>query len=230
MRVFSISDLHLSLNSNKPMNIFGPVWEGYFEKISEDWKNKVTDDDFVLICGDISWAMKLEQAKADLDLIGALPGKKILIRGNHDFWWKGISNIRNLLTNNTFALQNDSVKLGGYVFAGSRGYTVSENGVYTETDEKIFKHELLRLELSLQNAKDKIDKGDKLFCLIHYPPFNSKLEDSEFTKLFEKYEVKKVIYGHLHGKSKSTEKLIKNGIEYYLTSCDKVDNKLVLID
>ncbi len=230
MRVFSISDLHLSLNSNKPMNIFGPVWEGHFEKISEDWKNKVTDEDIVLVCGDISWAMKLVQAKADLDLIGALPGKKILIRGNHDFWWKGISNIRNLLTNNTFALQNDSVKLSNYVFAGSRGYTVSENGIYNDIDEKIFKHELIRLELSLQNAKDKINKDDKLFCLIHYPPFNSKLEDSEFTKLFEKYDVKKVIYGHLHGKSKSTEKLIKNGIEYYLTSCDKVDNKLVLID
>lgn len=230
MKVYSISDLHLSINSNKPMNIFGPVWQGHWEKIKEDWQAKVANDDIVLICGDISWAMKLQDAVADLNLIAQLPGKKIFIRGNHDYWWNGIGNVRSVLKPDNFAIQNDSLKIGNFVFAGTRGWAVSETGFYSPEDEKIFKREVMRLELSLKSAVSKMESKDKLFCLIHYPPFNTKLEDSEFTKLFEKYGVEKVIYGHLHGKSKSVDYLEKNGIKYYLTSCDKVKNKLVTIE
>ena len=106
MKVYSISDLHLSLNNPKPMNIFGPAWDNYVETIFADWKEKITDDDVVLIAGDISWAMKLDDAKVDLDLIGTLPGNKIIIRGNHDYWWKSISLIRSITSSNVFAISS----------------------------------------------------------------------------------------------------------------------------
>ena len=236
MNIYSISDLHLSLNNPKPMDIFGPVWNNYVDIIFEDWKNKVKEDDIVLIAGDISWAMKLEDAIADLKLIGNLPGKKIIIRGNHDYWWKSISSIRSVLPHNFFALQNDSMQIDNYIFCGTRGWQVPEVNFKTEEDKKIYKRELLRLELSLQNAKtkqlsnSKNGNNSKIICLIHYPPFNSNCDDSDFTKLFKKYEVNTVVYGHLHG-NKSRKILKKNidGIDYYLTSCDIVGNKLVKI-
>ena len=230
MKVFAISDLHLSNTCDKPMNIFGPVWEGYFEQICKDWVNKVSSDDVVLIAGDISWAMKLEDAVIDLNEIAKLPGKIIITRGNHDYWWKSLQSIRSNLKPNMFALQNDSIKIGNYVFCGTRGWTVSEDGQYSVEDKKIFDRELIRLELSLTSAQKLLKDGDKLICMIHYPPFNTKLEKSEFMKLFEKYNVDKVIYGHLHGKNIKAIKYVKiNDIEYYLTSCDQVKNTLVEI-
>lgn len=231
MKIFAISDLHLSINTNKPMNIFGPVWENHFEQISADWNEKVQDEDVVLIAGDISWGMKLEEAIEDIKEIAKLNGKKIITRGNHDYWWKSISSIRQLLPQNMFALQNDAIKFDNYIICGTRGWTVPEkNGEQSNEDKKIFDRELIRLELSLKSAQNLRQNGEKLICMIHYPPFNSKTEDSQFTSLMEKYKVDKVIYGHLHGKGGRT--LIhtnKNGIDYYLTSCDKVGNKLVTI-
>lgn len=231
MKIFAISDLHLSINTNKPMNIFGPVWEHHFEQISQDWNSKVSDDDIVLIAGDISWGMKLEEAIEDIKEIGKLNGKKILTRGNHDYWWKSISAIRNLLPHDMYALQNDAIKFGDYIICGTRGWTVPEKeGEQTAEDKKIFDREAIRLELSLQAGAKLRTNQEKLICMIHYPPFNSRTENSIYTDLMEKYKVDKVIYGHLHGKGGRT--IIhtnKNGIDYYLTSCDKVCNKLVTI-
>jgi uncharacterized protein len=231
MKIFAISDLHLSTSSNKPMDVFGGAWEGYLEKIAEDWKNKVTEDDIVLIAGDISWAMKLEDAISDLKWIETMPGKKIFIRGNHDYWWKSPSSIRSVLGSGMYLIQNDSLKLDGYIFCGTRGWTVPEyNNMQKEEDKKILEREILRLELSLKSAKAKQTNNEPIIALIHYPPFNSRFEDNELTALFEKYEVKSVIYGHLHGKNvKATLKFVKNGVTYYLTSCDQVDNTLVEI-
>lgn len=230
VKVFAISDLHLSLTSSKPMNIFGPVWEGHFEQISADWENKVSDEDIVLIAGDISWAMKLEDAELDLQAIGKLPGKKIITRGNHDYWWKSLQAIKNILPKDMFIVQNDSIKIGDYIFCGTRGWTVSENGEYSAEDKKIYDRELIRLELSLKSALEKQKNGEKLICMIHYPPFNSRFEQNDFTNLLEKYGVNKVIYGHLHGKNVKAVSYLKiNEIEYYLTSCDQVKNKLVEI-
>lgn len=230
MKVYSISDLHLSLTCDKPMNIFGPVWEGYWEKIIEDWKNKVLNDDIVLIAGDISWAMKLQDAICDINEINNLPGKKVFIRGNHDYWWKSLTAIRTALPKNCYVIQNDSIKIGNFVFCGTRGWTVPENDKISEEDEKMLNREEQRLELSLKSASQKLENGDELVCMMHYPPFNSKLENSKFTTLLEKYGVKKCVYGHLHGEnSRGVLYMIKNDIEYYLTSCDKVKNQLVLI-
>lgn len=232
MKIYSISDLHLSLTCDKPMNIFGPVWEGYWEQIVDDWNKKVSSDDIVLIAGDISWAMKLEDAILDLKEIAKLPGKKIFIRGNHDYWWKSITAIRHLLPKDMYILQNDCLKINNFVFCGTRGWTVPENeNIPSDDDKKMLNRELIRLELSLKSATEKMNTGDKLICMIHYPPFNSKLQSSEFTDLMEKYKVNKCVYGHLHGKnSRSVLVMQKNGIDYYLTSCDKVENKLVLIE
>ena len=230
MKIYSISDLHLSLTCDKPMNIFGPVWEGYWEKIKEDWQSKVSRDDIVLIAGDISWAMKLEDAVCDIKEIDKLPGKKIFIRGNHDYWWKSLTAIRNMFPEDCFVIQNDSLKIKNIVFCGTRGWTVPENDSISEDDKKMLNREQQRLELSLKSATEKMQKDDLLVCMIHYPPFNSKLENSIFTDLMEKYGVKKCIYGHIHGEnSRGVKYLVKNDVEYYLTSCDKIDNQLVLI-
>ena len=231
MKIFAISDLHISTNTDKPMDVFGGNWVGYLEKIFEDWKNKVTNEDLVLIAGDISWAMKIEDAKLDLDLLQDLPGKKVLIKGNHDYWWSGIGKVRDILPENVFALQNDSIKIGNVVICGSRCWSVPGSPDFKEQDRKLYLRETERLRLSLKDALKLKEEGDKLIALVHFPPFNVKRENSFFTDIFEEFGVDSVVYGHLHGKNVRSDKLvIKNGIKYYLTSCDQVDNKLTEID
>ena len=228
MKVFAISDLHLSLCGDKPMDVFGAKWEDYLTKIEYDWNSKVADDDVVLISGDISWAMELSGAKVDLEFINNLKGKKVIIRGNHDYWWKSISQVRNALPSNVYALQNDAVKIGSVVFCGSRGWAVEGSPDFVEHDRKIYLREVERFKLALNSAKKLLEEGDKLVCLIHYPPFNVRKEPSLFTTLFEEYKVDKVVYGHLHGKECVATKILNlNGVEYILASCDLVDNNLV---
>lgn len=230
MKVFAISDLHLSINNPKPMDIFGPAWEGYLEKIIADWNEKVSDEDIVLISGDISWAMRLAEAKPDLDIICNLKGIKIIIRGNHDYWWNSIGNVRKCLFNNTFAIQNDAIKIGNYIIGGSRGWLLPDSTEFKEDDDKIYKRELIRMELSLQTMYTLRQNDEKMIVMTHFPPYNHKGEDSEMTKLFEKYGVDAVVFGHLHNYDRNqASKLIKNDINYYLTSCDLVENKLIRI-
>lgn len=231
MKVFAISDLHLSLNNPKPMDIFGPAWENYVDKVFADWKDKVGKDDVVLLAGDFSWAMNLEDTKADFELLKDLPGKKVIIRGNHDYWWKSISSVRKFLPEGFYAIQNDALKFGNVVVCGTRGWQVPEADVeMTPENLKIFKREAIRLELTLQEGnKLRSNENDKLICMMHYPPVNFKREDSEYSALLEKYKVDDVVFGHLHGYKRTTLQFIKNNINYYLTSCDMVDNKLTLI-
>lgn len=230
MKIFAIGDLHLSTNVEKPMNIFGPGWENHFERICADWAEKVSEDDLVLIPGDISWGMYLEEAQADLDLIAKLKGKKIITRGNHDYWWKSITAVRGALKPNLYALQNDAMRFDGVVVCGTRGWTVPEKNFKNEEDEKIYKRELIRLELGLQAMEKLYQQGDKKIVMIHYPPFNAKMLPSDFTRLCEKYKVDTVVYGHLHGKNcRCKLELVQNGIKYLLTSCDQVNCKLVEI-
>lgn len=229
MRIFAISDLHLSINNPKPMDIFGPVWEGYIDKIISDWKEKVNEDDVVLLAGDFSWAMKLENTAQDFNILKNLPGKKVIIRGNHDYWWKSISAVRGILPKNFYAIQNDAIKFNNIIICGTRGWMVPErNAVVTEENKKIFSREVIRLELTLNEAQKLKQEGDKVICMMHYPPTNFARDDSEFTNLIEQYNVDCVVFGHIHGK-KITTKFIKNGIPYYLTSCDIVGNKLIEI-
>ncbi len=228
MKIFAISDLHLSINNPKPMDIFGPTWEGYLDKIFDDWKAKVSDDDIVLMAGDFSWAMKIEETKPDFALLAKLPGKKVIIRGNHDYWWNSISAVRKNLPENFYAIQNDAIKFGDYVICGTRLWTLPDKQ-FTPENEKIYKRELIRLELTLQNAKKLQSEGNHLICMLHYPPYTFKEEDNEITNMLEKYGVEKVVYGHIHAYCKQNLVLQKNGVTYYLTSCDIVGNKLIEI-
>lgn len=230
MKLFAISDLHLSFSTDKPMDIFGGNWVGYLDKIIESWNSSVTDEDVVLIGGDISWAMKIEDAKVDLDYLSELKGKKVLIKGNHDYWWSGIGKVRDILPPDFYALQNDSVKFNDVVICGSRCWSVPGTPDFKEQDLKLYLRETERLKLSLKESKKILKNGDKLVALVHYPPFNAKREDTLFTKVFEENNVKAVVYGHLHGKNTKAERLIiKNDIRYYLTSCDQVNNQLTEI-
>lgn len=227
MKIYAISDLHISTNTNKPMDIFGGNWVNYMDKIRADWQEKVTDEDVVLIGGDISWAMTVEDAKKDIDSLKDLKGKKVLIKGNHDYWWSGIGKVRDILPPDFYALQNDSIRFDGVVICGSRCWSVPGSPDFNEQDKKIYLREIERLKLSLKNAEKLKMEGDKLIALIHYPPFNVHREDSGFTDLFKENGVDSVIYGHLHGKSVRADKLVvKDDVKYYLTSCDQVENKL----
>ena len=227
MSVYAISDLHLSFSSDKPMDIFGACWDNYWQKICEDWQSKVKKDDVVLIAGDVSWAMTLENALIDIAEIAKLPGKKVFIKGNHDYWWNSLSKIRKSLPENFYVIQNDALKLGDVVIAGSRLWNMTSQSA---DDVKILTREKSRMEMSLKRAAELKCVGDKILVMCHFPPFEATLADNEFTAMFEKYGVSSVIYGHLHGKDcRAVDYLNKNGVTYYLTSCDKVGNKLVLI-
>ena len=230
MKVFAISDLHLSINNSKPMDIFGPVWEGYLDKIFDQWKEMVSDEDIVIMAGDFSWAMKLEDTKADFDLLKDLPGKKVMIRGNHDYWWKSISSLRAVLPEKFYAIQNDAIRFDGVVLCGTRGWKgVEKNTILSVEDQKIFDREVLRLDMTLACAQKLMQEGDKLICIMHFPPVGFARDDSQFSQLIEKYNVDYVVYGHLHGYKNTATSFVKNDIPYFLTSCDEVENNLIEI-
>lgn len=221
MALYAISDLHLAFTTDKPMDIFGAKWLKHDEKIKENWIKKIIDEDTVLIAGDISWSMRSDESKVDLDWIDALPGKKIISKGNHDYWWGGISKLNRMYENTKF-LQNNFYTYEDYAICGSRGWILEGSDRFTEKDKKIFDREIIRLKLSLDKAKEA--GYENIVVMIHYPPMNEKRENSAFTNLFKEYGVKKVIYGHLHGPSLAN---VLNGehegIEYLMTSCDFLD-------
>lgn len=229
MKVFAISDLHLSFSSDKPMDIFGDSWADYWSEIKLDWESKISEEDIVLIAGDISWAMTLENALIDFNEIAKLKGKKVIIRGNHDYWWSSYGKLRSALPEGFYAIQNNALRIGDYIFCGSRGWVIPAADASDE-DKKIFARELQRLRLSLTDMKLKRQEGDKVIGLMHYPPFNVKFDRSDFTDMFEEFSVNKVIYGHLHGKNCRAKDVVnKNGVNYYLTSCDQINNKLITL-
>lgn len=229
MNVWAISDLHLSGRSDKPMNIFGAEWEGHFEKIKADWRQKVASEDIVLLGGDTSWGMKLEEGMYDVCSLAELPGKKVFVRGNHDFWWTGITRVRALAPEGFFFLQNDCLKFGNLIIAGSRGWTTPASADFAEQDMKLYLREAERFRLAFKAVEKVRAEGDRLLVLIHYPPFSVKKEDTLFTELFEQNGVEKVIFGHLHGAGYFPLRCERGGIEYFLTSCDKVKFSLTQI-
>lgn len=220
MRVFAIGDLHLPGGQQKPMNVFGAHWDDHLSRICADWRERVFPEDLVLIPGDISWAMTLDQARGDLANIGALPGKKLLLRGNHDYWWSSIGQVRAALPEGMYALQNDAFLFGDYLIAGTRGWQTPGSKEFESSDEKIYRRELQRLELSLKDARKKSEHAP-ILAMLHFPPFNEQQEDNDFTALLSHYGVTRVLFGHLHGKSvHSAFQGQLDGIWYHLVSCD----------
>lgn len=196
MSIYAISDLHLSFNTNKPMNIFGKIWDNYEEKIREDWVNKIKEDDLVLLPGDFSWAMYLKDTKKDFEYLNSLPGKKLLLKGNHDYWWTTLTSMRNFLKDNKCEnidfIYNNSYEYDGNIIAGTRGWILSDNS----EDKRLVKRELIRLELSIQDGIKKYGENKPIIVCMHYPPIikSSKNSKTEFTELMKKYNVKKCIF------------------------------------
>jgi predicted phosphohydrolase len=225
MALYAISDLHLALSIDKPMDVFGNRWADYMGRLEENWRSMITGDDYVIVPGDISWATYLEQAYEDFRFIHELPGKKIISKGNHDYWWTTKSKLDKFLAENGFDsisfMHNNSYCVGDDVICGTRGWEMpGEVGFGTE-DEKIYKRELLRLELSLKNAIAASCGTRRIIAALHYPPYNSKGEFSDFIDIMKKYGVKLCIYGHLHGEAcRGAVEGSHEGIVFRLVSAD----------
>lgn len=226
MKVYAISDLHLSFAVDKPMDIFGDGWQDHFEKVKADWLGKVTPEDAVLLGGDISWGISVAEAAPDYAALAELPGRKIVLRGNHDYYWSTLSKMRTAFPDFDF-VQNNCVRAGNVLVAGSRGWTLPSSSS-TPEDAKIYARELERLRLSLTDMSKQRGEDDKVVAMLHYPPFEADRGDTEVTALLEEFKPDAVLYGHLHGKKVRVQpEIIKHGIRYLLTSCDLVKNTLV---
>ncbi|WP_317316419.1 metallophosphoesterase [Peptostreptococcus russellii] len=228
MKIFAIGDLHLSTAVNKPMDVFGMNWENHEEKIFSDWKDKVDENDIVFVVGDISWASKVKEAKADLDILASMPGTKYMIRGNHDYWWSTASALKKLFKEEDKMnfMNVDFEEVGEYAVCGTRGWICPNDMRFEEKDESIYKREANRLKLSLEAAKKA--GFEKYIVLLHYPPTNDENEESLFTEVIKEYRPEHVIYGHLHGEE-SFPLGVKgeiDGINYHLVSCDYLDFSL----
>ncbi len=225
MKVFALGDLHLSGKQNKPMDVFGDRWANHGERIFESWRAAVGEEDCVLLPGDFCWAMQLNDALDDLFAVSELPGKKILIRGNHDYWWASPTKMRDILPPSMKIIQNDAVDLGSFVVCGSRGWLLPGSADFGVSDEKIFNRELIRLEMSLTAAL-RLAKGEDgpnkpIIVMTHYPPLTENGESTGFSELIERYAVRETVYGHLHAQScRLAFEGEHNGVNYTLCSAD----------
>ena len=240
MNIFAIADTHLSFGEtiDKPMDVFGPAWSGYEERLRENWTRVAGSDDLILVPGDISWAMHLEEALPDLAWIDHLPGKKLLLRGNHDLWWSSMAKMRGLFDTIEF-LQNDSYvdEEGRFAVIGSRGWICPGDQDFSEDDRKIYERELLRVGMSIDDMKKKcgakgLDPREIMIIgMTHFPPTAPDKQPTGFTDLFREAGVKRAVYGHLH-----SEKAFGNGplgsfegVEYNLVSLDRLGCRLQLV-
>lgn len=229
MSIYAISDLHLAFNKNKPMEIFGDNWKEHYIKIKLDWESKVKEDDLVLLPGDFSWAMDLKGNLEEFRYLEELPGRKILLKGNHDYWWNSLTKMKKFLEENNIKtidfLYNNSYLFEDYIIVGTRGWEDSNS----EDDLKILKREWLRLELSLKDGVNKYGADKKIIVNMHYPPFIENA-DVDFINLMEKFNVEYCIYGHIHGKiDKEIETLENTKIKFKLVSCDYLNFRLYKI-
>ncbi len=205
MSIFIIADLHLSFNENKPMNIFGEKWNNHSEKIKKNWKKNVKEQDLVVIPGDFSWAMHLKDTYEDFKFLNDLPGKKVLIKGNHDYWWTTLKSMKKFLDENNFKnidfIQNNSIIYDNIIICGTRGWTFLES----ENGKKMINRENDRLKLSLVDGITKHGNDKKIIVCMHYPPYfsNEKSETDKtlFIETMKDFNVKDCFYGHLHGNS-----------------------------
>ncbi len=229
MKLFAISDLHLGFSLNKPMHIFGDNWTNPYMKIKVDWYHRVKQDDLVIVAGDISWAMRMDEARVDLEWIDALPGKKVLIKGNHDYWWQSMAKMQGTYPNISFILNNYYAEKGVAV-CGSRGWILPGSDGFLDEDMKVYLREVQRLERSLRLAKDD-PTVEQIVVAFHYPPATIHSPQNEFTELLQEFSIKQVVYGHLHDKE-SWNQAIRGehgGVNYHLVSCDFTDFRLVEI-
>ena len=226
MSIWTIADLHLSFCVDKPMNIFGENWDNYEDKVKQDWLSKVKEEDTVILGGDFSWGTYLEETTADFRFINDLPGTKILLKGNHDYWWQTIKSMDKFLKENSFEniyfLHNNSYFVDNKIIVGTRGW----NFDFNDSDfERIYERELIRLELSIKDGIQKYGEDKEIICFVHYPPITKNMIEngikSKYLEILNKYNISRLYYGHLHGAS------LKEAVE---GNIDGVDLKLVSSD
>lgn len=225
MKIFAIADLHFDFKKEKPMNVFGDNWINHEEKIIENWKINVEDDDLVLIPGDISWAVKLEDAMEDLQRIDELPGNKVIGKGNHDYWWATSNKLDKMNLKTIKFLKNNSYEFEGAVICGTRGWDTMEDYLEEESNKKIFLREMNRLQISLNSAKRS---NNPIIVMLHYPPFNSDGLPNEFFSILKEYKVHTCIYGHLHGEDghKNVKEGLIDGVFVHCVSSDYMEFEL----
>jgi len=217
-RVFAIADLHLSSSGAKPMAIFGATWEDHASRMALHWDGLVAPDDAVLLPGDLSWARDLNEARGDLDWIGARPGLKFLLRGNHDGWWSSLGKVRRALPPGCAALQN-----GGAVLVGARGWTSPDDPVATEEDAAVFHRELDRLRLSIAFADRQFGRTAPRIAMLHYPPWIAGRPETEVVALLREAGVATCVYGHLHGADHALGvEGERDGIAFHLVAADAI--------
>ncbi len=235
MAIYAISDLHLSLSKPKPMDIFGAAWENHAEKLRSNWESLVRPDDVVLMPGDLSWGMRLSEARPDLRFVDELPGRKVLVRGNHDYWWnrKATSRIQREVDHSFTFLQGTSITVGSVGITGTRGWREDsdarggmpadggpEEPVDREQAQKIFHRELRYLEAGIQSIPGSVSTR---IAMLHYPPFDEKLQPNEFAEMLSRHSFDALVYGHVHlGTGNWVEGLV-GGVRYHMVSADVVD-------
>ena len=217
MAIYTIGDLHLSLGCEKPMDIF-PGWQGYMEKLERHWNTLVRPEDTVVLAGDTSWAMKLEDTVADFSFLQRLPGQKLLLKGNHDYWWTTVKKMERFLQENGFdslhILHNNSILAEGLAVCGTRSWMFDVGEAH---DEKVMNRELGRLRASLDAAQE----GAERVTFLHYPPVYPNANAQQVIDLLKEYNVKRCFYGHLHGNAiRFAVQGMVDGIEYRLISAD----------
>ena len=227
MALYAIGDLHLCLGAAKPMDVFGGAWVGYMDKLKEGM-SVIRPEDTTVLLGDLSWALDLAGAKEDFAFIDEIPGRKIILKGNHDYWWSTASKFYKFCTEQGFAnqwiLNNNHYEYDGYAICGTRGWFFEEDRS-GEHDEKVFKRELLRLEASLKSAGDL----PKL-VFLHYPPRYKGYECQEILQLLQQYDVRRCFYGHLHGASHGlAQEGLWDGVDFKLVAADKLNFRPYLV-
>lgn len=239
MKVFGIGDVHFSfkgpvdphhweqVQTYKPMDIFGEEWHGHYRKIYENWLRLVSPEDLVLMPGDFSWALKLTEARYDLEFLGLLPGTIVGVAGNHDYWWQSLTQVRAALPPNMRVIQNDHLVFGDLAICGSRGWNCPNDVNFTDADLKIYRRELIRMENSLAGIKDK---AETIIAVTHFMPTTEQHEKSDLIDLFQSYGVHSVVYGHLH--SEAVRLRLPDyawGINFHLVSADLINFTPVMI-
>lgn len=235
MSIWTIADLHLSFCVDKPMNIFGENWDNYEDKVKQDWLSKVKEEDTVILGGDFSWGTYLEETTADFRFINDLPGTKILLKGNHDYWWQTIKSMDKFLKENSFEniyfLHNNSYFVDNKIIVGTRGW----NFDFNDSDfERIYERELIRLELSIKDGIQKYGEDKEIICFVHYPPITKNMIEngikSKYLEILNKYNISRLYYGHLHGASlKEAVEGNIDGVELKLVSSDYLKFELLKV-
>ncbi|MFN4251123.1 metallophosphoesterase [Deinococcus sp.] len=220
MRVYAIADLHLATVTPKPMTVFGPNWAGHPQAIFDQWQELVRPQDLVLLPGDLSWAMRLPDAMTDLAPVAALPGTKILLRGNHDYWWPTAAKLRAALPPGMLAVVNDAVRVENVVVCGSRGWLTPGHDPLSDDDTRLLTREAERLSLSVKAARALRQPGDHLILMLHYPPATPPYPANPITRVIDDACPDLIVYGHLHGVPVERSMRHVGGVPAHLVAAD----------